>query len=106
MGTGGGTASLPHSTTSQPLANTDAQVLMTPWLPAQLTSGQALQENTDSKIKLDELVPIYLILPESPGGRVCCFCTLPGLQQPPVQSSSERRAARSTSSTTHPLEEA
>lgn len=42
MGTGGEQPACP--TASQPPANRDTQVLMTPWCSAQLTSAQALRK--------------------------------------------------------------
>lgn len=95
MGMGGGQPACP---TAQPASLLPIQTHKFSWHPGFLLSllqARHCSRNADSKIKPDELVPIYLILLESqsPGGRVCCLCTLPGLQQPAGAS----RATKSTS---------
>lgn len=67
--------------------------LLCSWQP-RTSSGHA-----DSKMKLDKLVPIYLILPESqsPGGEVC------RLHTPATATSTKQQVSAEHLSHTHPL---
>lgn len=80
-----------------PPANVTSSV--TPCLPCSW-QPRTFSGNADSKMKLDKLVPIYLIFPESqsPGGEVCCL-------HMPETAIAESRATEHWSHT-HPLGEA